>query len=184
MITVRLAAYGDDSRRYPLAGDPLKEQREFSGISGARTQHQRSIQEVGGAGWDHASFQDRANERSSRSFSTTRLFADTKEAWQWMNSFARLDETEWPHPLVGDIYERYTLADGSWVEECFHGAVMQKPVMTFNGRTVSLNYSFNFEYTTEGNSGSTVFLVALNEAAEEVYLFDANDTFLIADFIA
>ncbi|GAA5137376.1 hypothetical protein GCM10023213_13960 [Prosthecobacter algae] len=180
MIKVRLARNGDDNDRDWLAGDPLKSQALHSGVEGGQAQHQRSVQEIGGAGWTHSRYLDRGNERSDKRFTTSRLFATTLECWQWMNSFARESPEDWPHGLVGDIIERFE-EGGVWQEERFHGAVLQKPQMSFEGRTLRLAYSYKFRYSSFNGSGAITFLAADDDADALVFLTDDTGVFLSAD---
>jgi len=154
----------DENRRFWIAGDPVRSQALHTGFEAETRSITRGNQKVAGAGFKFQTPLDTGNETFTESFRTTLTFEGTDgalNAWQWCNSFSRLDPTLWPHPIQGDFIARFEKVDGSFVDERLYNGLITKPTINRTGGTVELSYQLTGGRIEAYHTGSVVKPVTL-----------------------
>lgn len=161
----------DDNQRFWIAGDPLKTHAEFGGFDDESRAISRSSQKEAGTNFDFQVPIDTGNETFTEPFKTSRLFDTALEAWQWCNSFSRLDPTLWPHPIQGDCVERFENADGTFVEERLYDCLVSKPQIERIGKTVNLSYQITGGRIEPYATGTVVIPIAFAPEPVQIKLY-------------
>ena len=160
----------DDNQRWWIAGNPLLPNKDHSAVADEQRSIQRQRTPQNGAEWPFVKPLDAKNEALTLSFTTSRLFETTVEAWRWRNRWSALLERDWPHPITGDFVMRFLLPGGGWEEERLYDCLISKPTMKADGLTLTLGYTITGGRIEPYGTGVDVVPVADSPPAGSVHL--------------